>query len=140
MGCGVERDLDPGRFACSQGGPCDAGIGGGDAGTAVDAGGVDLSRCQGTYGGTSFRLDSPRLSGSVSGVLLASGELSLDFITAAHPGGLTVLARVGADGAVRIDGAATVGLMGVFNRVSCTGAGTWTEGGQTADWDLEKDE
>jgi len=134
-GCGVDRDLDPGRFACGYGGPCEGA--GADAGPGLDAGAVDLSACAGPYSGTS--LGAGAVLGSVDGLLRATGELSLEFTTTAHPLGLTVLARVRADDTIVLDGAASVTLSGLFNQGGCSASGTWTSNGATGQWSVEKD-
>ena len=112
--CAVERDLDPARFACAQGGPCPAG----DAG-AVDAGSDDLRvGCAGEYSGYMYGDRAASLEASLG----ADGRLIIDVL------GLTLMRRVSGqvDGAGSCDAAdAVITFAGILDP-SCTLAGTWT--------------
>ena len=109
-GCGVERDLDPSRFACEQGGPCDAG--------ASDGGSGLLAHCAGDYSGYMYGTRAAALSGTLD----AQGRLTLDVL--ALSGTSRLLGTVTEAGVVTAEDS-TFHFSGVMD-TGCTVAGTWT--------------
>ncbi len=125
-GCGVDRDLSLSRFACAQGGSCDAGTAPVDTGPPLN-----LEFCPGGYSGFSMGTDP----GTIEGTLFTDGTLALTFRTAMHGTGQLVRAKVLSDRSLQLVSGADQ-LSGFFDTDRCIGSGSWSLNGFGGNWEI----